>query len=47
MILPSRFPGNNVSCNGSRRRNFSETLFVRRNNLPYLKHLPEDFRVFS
>ena len=41
MILPSRFPGNNVSCNGSRRRNLSETLFVRRNNLPCIKHLPE------
>ena len=47
MILPSWYPVKNASCNVSRRRNLSETLFVWRNNLPYMKHLPEDFSVFS
>ena len=41
------YPLGNASCNVSCRRNLSETLFVWRNNLPYLKHLPEDFSVFS
>ena len=40
-------PVENASCNVSRRRNLTETLFVWRNNLPYMKHLPEDFSVFS
>ena len=47
MILPSWYSVKNALCNISRRGNLSETLFVCRNNLPYMKHLPEDFSVFT
>ena len=42
-----KFPGKNDSCNVSRETSAGETLFLRRNNIPYMRHLPEDFRVFS